>query len=503
MNSSNTKTNIRSIVDYSESLRIEANKLLDEKTRGQKGQFMTPAPLAEVLAGFFDSLDGDIRILDAGAGVGSLSAALIKRALLEFRPSSIKSHSWEIENVLVENLNKTLENCRARCIEYSTPFDYEINNTDFIQSAHEEIIGRDRKKYNKAILNPPYLKISSDSLERKMLSDLGVETGNLYSCFVSLALLLLEDGGELVAITPRSFCNGPYFNDFRKLLLNGNYLKKIRVFESRTQSFKDDDVLQENVIYHVIKGRVQDSVEISSSRSAIDEDLSVRVCKFSDVVDPSNKNKFIHIITTDEQYEISEKMSSLPNSLEDLSLAVSTGRVVDFRSRNLITTEKNSHSAPLVYPFHFQNGLIEWPAEKSKKPDYINNTLESNSLLIPNEIFVLVKRLTSKEEKRRVVAAIYQPISGYDKVGFDNKTNYFHSNGRGLDYYLAKGIWAYLNSSFVDAYFRQFNGHTQVNASDLRLLRYPSEESLKSIARQLKNCDQNDIDKSVMEILFG
>ncbi len=503
MNSNNIKTNISSIVDYAESLRIESNKLLDEKTRGQKGQFMTPAPLAELLASFFDNLDGDVSILDAGAGVGSLSAALIKRALLEFHPSTIESYTWEIENVLVESLNKTLNNCKEKSIAATIPFEYTINHNDFIQSAYSEITGGRQIKYNKAILNPPYLKISSESLERRTLSELGIETGNLYSCFVSLALLLLEDGGELVAITPRSFCNGPYFNDFRNTLLNGNYLKKIRVFESRTQSFKDDNVLQENVIYHVIKGRPQGSVEISSSRSVTDEQVSVRACDFSDVVEPKNKNKFIHIITSDEQYAISKKMSSLPCKLEDLSLSVSTGRVVDFRSRNLITAEKNNHSVPLIYPFHFKDSLIEWPAEKSKKPDYINQNSESNSLLIPNEIYVLVKRLTSKEEKRRVVAAIYQPLSGYEQVGFDNKTNYFHINGRGLADHLAKGILAYLNSTFVDSYFRQFNGHTQVNASDLRLLRYPSEESLKTIAMQLENYTQDEIDKTVMSVLFS
>ncbi|WP_181881230.1 Eco57I restriction-modification methylase domain-containing protein, partial [Escherichia coli] len=96
--------------------------------------------------------------------------------------------------------------------------------------------------FNKAILNPPYLKISASSEERKHLRSVGVETGNLYSCFVALALMLLDDKGELVAITPRSFCNGPYFNDFRRVLLDGNNLNKLHIFESRTSAFKGDKV---------------------------------------------------------------------------------------------------------------------------------------------------------------------------------------------------------------------------------------------------------------------
>ena len=46
---------------------------------------------------------------------------------------------------------------------------------------------------------------------------------------------------------------------------------------------------------------------------------------------------------------------------------------------------------------------------------------------------------------------------------------------------LARGLCLYLNSSFVDSYFRQFNGHTQVNATDLRILRYPTSTMLSAL----------------------
>jgi adenine-specific DNA-methyltransferase len=35
-----------------------------------------------------------------------------------------------------------------------------------------------------------------------------------------------------------------------------------------------------------------------------------------------------------------------------------------------------------------------------------------------------------------------------------------------------------LNATAVDDYFRTFNGHTQVNATDLKRLKYPSRETL-------------------------
>ena len=41
----------------------------------------------------------------------------------------------------------------------------------------------------------------------------------------------------------------------------------------------------------------------------------------------------------------------------------------------------------------------------------------------------------------------------------------------------------FLNSTAVDDYFRRFSGHTQVNATDLRLLRYPEIVELEQLGQ--------------------
>lgn len=63
-------------------------------------------------------------------------------------------------------------------------------------------------------------------------------------------------------------------------------------------------------------------------------------------------------------------------------------------------------------------------------------------------------------------------------VAFENHLNVFHRDRAGIEPALAAGLVAYLNTTTVDAYVRQFSGHTQINATDLRMLRYPDRQLL-------------------------
>jgi adenine-specific DNA-methyltransferase len=116
---------------------------------------------------------------------------------------------------------------------------------------------------------------------------------------------------------------------------------------------------------------------------------------------------------------------------------------------------------------------------------------------------VLTKRFTSKEERRRVVAAIFDPKHvPAEKVGFENHLNVIHAHGGGLDRELARGLLAFLNSTFVDGVFRQWSGHTQVNATDLRSLRYPSAAALRGLGREVRiGASQQGVDAAVDSVV--
>jgi adenine-specific DNA-methyltransferase len=187
-----------------------------------------------------------------------------------------------------------------------------------------------------------------------------------------------------------------------------------------------------------------------------------------------------------------------------LGLTVSTGRVVDFRVRDKLRDMPGRSDAPLIYPGHLRTGRLHWPYPELKKPNAITREADTEKLLLPHGTYVAVRRFSTKEERRRVFASVVEASRLPDgSVGFENHLNVFHCEGAGFSEDLAWGLAAFLNSSSVDAFFRQFNGHTQVNATDLRSLRYPAHADLEVIGRRTREpvTDQAAIDALVAE--FG
>ncbi len=481
-----------SIASRADKIRREISPRLDGKRRADLGQFLTPEPVAVDMAAMFGQLPNEVRLLDAGAGVGSLTAAFVAEALSrEEPPRSISVTAFEVDPALAELLAQTLDDCRAACEEAGVRFASRIVEDDYILYSAEPLL-EVVEGFNCAILNPPYAKINSASRWRLALRSQGIETVNLYSAFVALALNQLELGGELVAITPRSFCNGPYYRPFREHLLGLSSLQRLYVFESRKKAFRDDAVLQENVIVHVRRGEPQSSTVQLETDSG-----DAREVPFEEVVRPGDKHRFIRLTLSSVDAALANRVQALPNMLADLDLQVSTGRVVDFRRREELRKEADEGTAPLIYPSHLRDGAVRWPIPEFKKSNAIAVTPRVEKELVPPGRYVLAKRFSSKEEKRRLVVSVYDAEV---PAAFDNKLNFFHRAGAGLPDEIALGLAAFLNSTAVDDYFRLFSGHTQVNATDLRNLHFPSLEDLKRLGRAAP-VGQEAIDAAVEAIL--
>lgn len=453
-----------------EQLRLQLATNADRDRRSEIGQFLTPASVASFMAGLFPKPGSDeVSLLDPGAGIGTLTAALLERwALSSHQFRTVHVDAFELDEAVRSYLSDTFS-----CFHTKLPLTYRVIDGDFIERALDQIQFEPDRRYTHAILNPPYKKINSDSRHRRLLRHIGLETVNLYSAFVGLALELLLPGGHLVAIIPRSFCNGPYYKPFRLFLMKRAAIHHIHLFSARNKAFQDDAVLQENVIICLERDGVQGDVTISTSTDDTFVDLAQAQYPFSEIVLAGDSERFIHVPTSREAVSSSDA-ERFHSTLAELGIDVLTGPVVDFRLKDLLRRELLPGSVPLLYPGHFADGLLDWPRVDFKKPNALLVTEESARWLLPAGYYTVVRRFSSKEEKRRIVASVIDPsLLPALSIGIENHLNVFHAGKRGISPELAFGLSIYLNSTFIDEVFRRFSGHTQVNAADLRRLRYP------------------------------
>jgi hypothetical protein len=444
--------------------RVAISGMLDRKHRSKFGQFFTPSAVATYMASLLEFPSRKpAHLLDPGAGIGSLTAAAVHRT-----KSRVAVTCYELEPTFQDELALTLKNLPNAV--------GTIEPRDFIEHAVRLISAGKTPGYTHAILNPPYKKINTGSVHRALMRKIGLETSNLYTCFLACTIALCQPGAHVVAIIPRSFMNGLYFKPFRYWLLEHTALTHVHVFDSRSKAFSDDDVLQENVILKLIVGGEQGHVQVTSSTDQHFHDMRVRDCGFDEVVIPGDEEQFMHVPTLG-----SPSSDGLPGAmLREIGLDVCTGPVVDFRHKEHIHKEAQPDAVPLLYASHFAGGF-EWPKD-GRKPNSIERNPETEKWLMPKGCYVILKRFSSKEEKRRVVAYLFDGdrLPG-DAVGFENHLNVIHKDKRGLPRALAKGLVEYLNSQEVDDYFRVFSGHTQVNATDLRRMKYPPISELEKL----------------------
>ena len=101
-----------SVTELAESYRLDISRKLVPKKRSEMGQFLTSVSIARFMASIFDSVEyGQIRLLDAGAGVGSLTAAFVEEFCSRTtHPQEIYIKAYELEPTMIEYLQSTLTN---------------------------------------------------------------------------------------------------------------------------------------------------------------------------------------------------------------------------------------------------------------------------------------------------------------------------------------------------------------------------------------------------------
>jgi adenine-specific DNA-methyltransferase len=328
---------------------------------------------------------------------------------------------------------------------------------------------------------------------------------------MAVTAAMLKPNGSFIYITPRSFASGPYFRLFRERFFNLVLPQSVHMFNSRRDAFSRDDVLQENIIF--IGARCDEwhrklidaTVTISTSHGTRDlAQPETRQVTLSSLLDMSSADKVLRIPANDGEASILDLVDSWPGLLSHYGLGISTGPVVPFRATEHLedTGEVPSSHAPMLWMNHVQSMSTHWP-NGARKPQYIRLSALERGLLVPNKNYVLLRRFSAKEEKRRLTAAPYL-AKQYSTpfVGLENHLNYIHRPGGSLSDAEAWGLAALYSSRLLDTYFRAINGNTQVSATELRAMPLPDHAVIEDIGLRVAGINDPDaLDELVMDAI--
>ncbi|HAJ78501.1 MAG TPA: methyltransferase [Fibrobacteres bacterium] len=455
-----------------------------------------------------------INILDPGIGSGVLSITLIEHIIENYHDvSSIHLVGYEIDSGLMAVSRKAFEYLIKWAHKKNVEFTYEIRFKDFVldkayilddrPSLFCELHPEQKPElFDIIISNPPYFKISKDDPRALAASRIVYGQPNIYALFMAISSRMLSHGGDLIFITPRSYASGPYFRSFREFFFSEVIPVQFHLFNSRTEAFDRDAILQENIILHARRnGKKNDTHKVKISVSNGSSDLkssSIRELSLKRVIDSSSVNKIVFLPTTEADDRILSVVDSWLGSLHKFEMEISTGKVVPFRATEFLSSKGdiNNGEAPLIWMNSIRDFDVVWPYEKRCKPQYIRITDETRPLLNTNGNYVLLRRFSAKEETKRMNSSPFLKDKlpcGY--VAFENHVNYVHRPQGKISRTEAIGVSAIFNSIYLDTYFRVSNGNTQVSATEIRDMPLPDISHIRHIGEIIDSGKKIDADE--------
>lgn len=457
--------------------------MLPPSMRSEMGAYYTPPPLVSRLLDLAEAAGFDFKtgsVIDPACGGGAFLAPVALRMIAH---SENASPDWTIRRLAKRLRGVELDPFAAWvsrvlleaavmpiCIKAKRRLPDVVTVADALQP-------HDFGTFDLVVGNPPYGRITLDEPMRQLYSRSLFGHANLYGLFTDLALRLVKPAGVIAYLTPTSFLGGQYFKALRALLLTETTPKAIDFVSDRNGVF--DNVLQETMLTTYAKNKSDSFAKVSA---LIPQGLNAaRVEPIGNVAISNGSGPWL-LPREKADSEFLITISTMPTRLIDLGYTVSTGPLVWNRHRSQLRDEKTADSLPLIWAESVVTDGFMFSAERRNHVPYIAPRKDQPHLVTRHSC-VLVQRTTSKEQNRRLLAALL-PQSFLDNHGgavIENHLNMVQAPSMALASISPETIAALLNSSAADRAFRCISGSVAVSAYELNALPLPTPKQLKMI----------------------
>ncbi|EBQ8223296.1 N-6 DNA methylase [Salmonella enterica] len=464
--------------------------MLPSAYRSEMGAYYTPPPLVSRLLDLAEKSGVDFShatVIDPACGGGAFLAPAAIRMLKKdkgsspewiFRRISRRLKGIEIDpfaawmsSVLLESVLMPL------CIKAKRRLP---EDTIIVGDAlhHDKITG-----YDLVIGNPPYGRVTLDTQMRERYARSLFGHANLYGLFTDLAVRMAKkESGVVAFLTPTSFLGGQYFTALRTLLTNKTTPIAFDFVSDRDGVF--DDVLQETMLTafrsgeHKVKAQVSSLIPKGLNKAKIEKIGSVEIEK-------GGATWLLPRFKEDARFL--QNLKTMPTRLSELGYSVSTGQLVWNRFKSQLRTTKGKNSYPLIWAESITSNGFRFSADRKNHVPYIDIAPKQDFLVTTTEC-VLIQRTTSKEQDKRILAAIL-PQEFIDETGgvvVENHINIVYSNGL-FSEVKPEVVALLLNSQTVDRAFRCISGSVAVSAYELNSIPLPSQEQVLEIQSMLES----------------
>ena len=458
--------------------------LLPEKYRAEKGAYYTPPILVKRMLYNLDCYGIDWEkntILDPSCG-GAAFLTIITRFIIN-KFNKIKSGK-EILEIIENNIfGYEIDPFAAWISQVLLEIEvYDIYLETQIR-LNKRILVKDslkldyKRKFDIVIGNPPYGKLKLNSDLRNKFKDTIYGHPNMYGLFTEIAVNITKKNGFIAFVTPTSFLGGNYFKKLREYLSENAPLVSIDFIKDREGVFKD--VLQETAL--TIYKRADSNRDVVVSEIITD--------KYLDEIDVNDLGSFKIDIDSDKPWIIprdKEKISIYKNlnnknrTLTNYGYKIKTGQLVWNRYKSQISYSPEG-AFPLIWAESIlRNGSFEFKYSKRNHAPYFKVESGQDFLLTKREC-IIVQRTTSKEQSKRIIAAVLPQefIDEYGGVVVENHINVIEKTNESiLD---LNTLCFLLNSLTVDHIFRCINGSVAVSAYEMNSIPLPQENEIQSL----------------------
>lgn len=338
--------------------------------------------------------------------------------------------------------------------------------------------------YDVIACNPPYRKLKAEEVRRYEAQYRDVIEGqpNIYGLFIDRSLRLTRPGGHVGLLTPTSYLSGQYFSKLRTSLLSRSDVLQVDMLSNRSAMFLD--VEQETTIT-TLRSRLSSESATTTRVCVLNDEgtfVSAGICRLPN----SGKPWAIPRAAGDVATLLDAEQS--PFRLRDYGYIARVGSLVAYRDtrtrlKKKATLTRGRIALPLVWATDVSPAgtFVHGREQKKARPELyvaVGSLKEAGISTMPS---VLLQRLTSSDQRRRLIAAPVPKEWLAEHKGFVSENHVIV-----LEQVQDKGwppeeLSELLRTEVVDRVFRSMSGASNVSIFELNELPLPCPLTLMTL----------------------